>query len=225
MKRLLACMLSLLMIIMAPAMAEGAALSDCITVFVTLDGFIPEEDETYYINFTADDASYPMPEGSVGGVYEIEIVGADSMILPDIVYESDGVYTYTLTQEAGLAENGEYDTGTVYILTVTVADGTADWTLTVEDEEVEAAEFFNLYSSTSTTATSTDWIIVLVIFALMIASTQSRQNAMTKEEKRRRKEQKEQIRRGMEMDAQIAKDAESQDALQSQDAQEEAKDD
>ncbi|NLC39519.1 MAG: hypothetical protein GX763_01215 [Clostridiaceae bacterium] len=101
----------------AAEMPDGA-----LPVTVKLEGAVlPEPEETYLIRLKADYSAYPMPAGSVNGVYSLFITGAATASFPAINFSLVGVYTYTLYQEAGDNEQAIYD-DTVYLLTVYVTN-------------------------------------------------------------------------------------------------------
>ena len=101
----------------AAEMADGA-----LPVTVKLEGAVlPDPEETYLIRLKADNPAYPMPAGSVNGVYSLLITGAATAGFPAISYSLVGIYTYTLYQEAGDNERASYD-DTVYLLTVYVTN-------------------------------------------------------------------------------------------------------
>ena len=83
----------------------------------------PQAADTYYIVISADDESYPMPEGTENGEYRRRVEAGQSVLLPQIVYDKVGIYTYTICQQVLSEENANpnvlYDE-TVYILKVTI---------------------------------------------------------------------------------------------------------
>lgn len=92
-----------------------------LSVTLSLSGAPPTDDEDYEIIFEADNPDYPMPEGSVNGVYVISVAGQDSITLPEIRYSSIGIYTYTMYQQEGDNELVDYD-DTEYTLVVYVTN-------------------------------------------------------------------------------------------------------
>ena len=87
-----------------PAMAEEAGSDlkvDDLAATITLEGTLPAKAEDFTVRLTAQDASNPMPEGSVDGVYDMTITGAATEIFPEMAFEELGVYTYTVEQLEG----------------------------------------------------------------------------------------------------------------------------
>ena len=80
---------------------------------------LPSTAGTFTFRFIAGDATYPMPEGSTGGVKIVTITGAGTVEIGAIVYTQPGVYTYTVSEVNGGLNGYTYDT-TVYTMTVTV---------------------------------------------------------------------------------------------------------
>ena len=111
-------------------------------VIITLSGQLPVPRETYTVVLEALDDSNPMPDGQVGGRYEIEIKGAkkagNSGWFPPIRFDHVGTYKYKLWQEPGKYKRATYD-DTVYTMTVTVTNS-ADYqsfemSVTFRDDE------------------------------------------------------------------------------------------
>lgn len=88
-------------------------------VTISLSGILPETTEDFTIALRADKPSYPMPEESAGDVCMVTINGAGTKKMPSIVYDTTGIYTYTIYQLAGENEECTYD-DTVYTLTVRI---------------------------------------------------------------------------------------------------------
>ncbi|MBO5127239.1 MAG: hypothetical protein J6D10_06680 [Clostridia bacterium] len=125
-RRVLAALLGVMMILtlsMTAIMAEEAAEENpkvSIPVTIRLTGDYPRN-ERYTIVLKADDAAYPMPEGSVNGRYEMTITGAGTESFPEIVYNRVGVYTYQVWQKPGSDPDGDYD-DTIYYVTVYITN-------------------------------------------------------------------------------------------------------
>lgn len=140
--------------------AENPGVS--IPVSVSLSGTLPKPAEDFTIKLRADNASYPMPEGSVGDVYTMTITGADTKNLPTITYNRVGIYTYTIYQVAGSNSKCTYD-DTVYALTVYITnaeDGSGLEATAVlypdsEGDKLPGAEFKNVYETEKPTTTDT----------------------------------------------------------------------
>lgn len=132
--------------------AENPSVS--IPVSVSLSGTQPEKAEDFTIKLSADDASYPMPEGAEDGSYTMTITGAQTKNLPAISFDRVGVYTYTIAQVAGSSEKCTYDK-TVYTLNVYITNAEDESGLEAtavlypgdEGEKQTAAAFENVYET------------------------------------------------------------------------------
>ncbi len=133
-----------------PALAaENPTVS--VPVSVTLEN-APEVSEDYTVVLKADDASYPMPEGSSDGELKTVINGEASVNLPSITYNHVGIYTYTIFEEVGTNEKCTYDS-TVYTLTVYITneedgsglEATAVLYPETQGDKLACAEFKNVY--------------------------------------------------------------------------------
>ena len=147
----------LILIICTALITPLAQASGDINVFlpavsVTLTGEKQEVPEAFEIILKAEDPSYPMPEGSVGGVYKATVTGGDMLNLPDILFTSPGTYRYTITQTPGTNELGNYD-DSVFHITInifTLEDGSGlESRMTIrkneELEELDYIDFVNDY--------------------------------------------------------------------------------
>lgn len=111
----------LVFIMLVPTISASSLPSLKLPVTVKLSGRPPTEDEDYTIVLKADNPEYPMPEGSVDESYNMTIQGEGSKELPEINFSSVGVYTYTISQLAGVNELASYD-DKVYNLVVFVTN-------------------------------------------------------------------------------------------------------
>lgn len=119
MKQLILVMLVLVMsvsILAVPVSAEAEALTAKINVEVKIDGYQPDQKDTYEIHVTPDSSSFPMPSGGENGVFKI--LGAGTREL-EFHYQGLGVYTYTITQGDCGNDDCHHD-NSVYHLTVYV---------------------------------------------------------------------------------------------------------
>lgn len=95
---LVLCLLSLCVGVMGvAAYAAYEPVTATIPVEITLSGTLPEVPDTFKVELTADDPSYPMPEGAVDGVYTLDMVGASTAEI-QIEFAQRGVYEYTVKQ-------------------------------------------------------------------------------------------------------------------------------
>ena len=142
-------MCSMTMVLSAYA-AELPGVS--VPVTISLSGTLPRPAEDYTVVLKADDAAYPMPEGTVDGTYTMTITGEDTKNFPSVTYDRVGVYTYTVYQVAGTNKKCTYD-DTVYALKVTITnkadysglEATAVLYPDTDGEKLTGAEFANKY--------------------------------------------------------------------------------
>lgn len=97
-----------------------------IPVQITLSGTLPETPDTFQVEMTAADPTFPMPEGAVDGVYVMDLVGQSSGALK-ITYDKLGVYTYTVKQLPVANDDCYQDNPEVYEVSVFVTNN-ADYT-------------------------------------------------------------------------------------------------
>ncbi len=142
----------LVFIMLVPTISASSLPSLKLPVTVKLSGRPPTEDEDYTIVLKADNPEYPMPEGSVDESYNMTIQGEGSKELPEINFSSVGVYTYTISQLAGVNELASYD-DKVYNLVVFVTNAkngsgleiTVNLYLLGEKEKQDELLFLNNY--------------------------------------------------------------------------------
>ena len=123
-----------------------------VPVTISLSGTLPRPAEDYTVVLKADDAAYPMPEGTVDGTYTMTITGEYTKNFPSVTYDRVGVYTYTVYQVAGTNKKCTYD-DTVYALKVTITnkadysglEATAVLYPDTDGEKLTGAEFANKY--------------------------------------------------------------------------------
>lgn len=161
------------------ALAESSRVRELtMSARVRITGDVPEELEKYYVVMEADDASYPMPEGSENGKYTLKMTGARSKEFPVITYDRVGIYTYKLYQIAGTNENCRYDdavyTMTVYILN----DGEGGFDIMAvlhapdEEHKPDEVEFINHYKDQgdgTPTGVNDSWPIFLACSVVLLA--------------------------------------------------------
>lgn len=73
---------------------------------------------------TADDPSFPMPEGSLNGVKKVSIGPNSSFSFGDIMFKTRGKYNYTVSREVTKSKNMTYDTSTYKVQVSVFNDGT-----------------------------------------------------------------------------------------------------
>ena len=105
----------------APSVLAAGLPSVAIPVKVEVEGAAPSVPEEFVVQMEAEDPSYPMPEGSVDGIFEMVISGNSFMSFPSMSYTEPGIYTYTIEQIAGLNPLCAYDPS-VYHLKVSVTN-------------------------------------------------------------------------------------------------------
>lgn len=153
MKRKLISLFCAVLCMFALAQPAAAAVSGVsIPVTIKLKGNKPPKPETFTVKMYADDADYPMPEGSENGVCAITIRGADTVEFPAITYDRVGIYTYTIYQVEGTNPRCKYDdtiyTMTVYITNAENGDGLVANVALYADgtgSKMAEAEFTNRY--------------------------------------------------------------------------------
>lgn len=133
MKRRLHVFFALVMAVMCcmtmilPVTAAAAEKTVSVPVSVKLTGTRPYPAETYQIVLQANGANNPMPEGTVGDEFTLNITGESkepSMI--NMNYHKVGIYEYTISQKPGTNKQCTYDKS-VYTLKVTISNN-ADYT-------------------------------------------------------------------------------------------------
>lgn len=156
---LLVMLLCLTMLTPAVLAAENPSVE--LQVSITLEGTLPESADSFVVVLTANDATFPMPAGSENGVYTAAIKGADSVVFPAITYTQVGVYTYTVTQQAGSADCA-YDssvyTMTVYVTNAENGDGLEATTVLYRNNETEKCNnvtFNNIYETVNPSSPAT----------------------------------------------------------------------
>ena len=122
MKKYAGILFMMIISMLACSMTAFAEESPQIKVPVNIDltGAVPYKSEDFKIVLEAEDASSPMPAGSVDGKYESVITGKGTAYL-EITYPKVGIHNYTVHQEPGTHAKGEYD-DTVYQMTVYVTN-------------------------------------------------------------------------------------------------------
>lgn len=142
----------MLFMLLVPTVSASSLPGLKLPVTVKFSGGPPTEDEDYTIVLKADNPEYPMPEGSVDESYNMTIQGEGSKELPEINFSSVGVYTYTISQLAGVNELASYD-DKVYNLVVFVTNAkngsgleiTVNLYLLGEKEKQDELLFLNNY--------------------------------------------------------------------------------
>ena len=123
-----------------------------VPVKVSVTGAYPHPAETFDVVLKAEDAIYPMPEGSTDGCYTIQVNGGTVAEFPEISYPALGIYQYTIHQEKGTNSRGTYDDH-VYKLKVYVTNaeqgGLESTTILYIDDintKYKEVEFVNHYT-------------------------------------------------------------------------------
>ena len=127
----------------APSVLAAGLPSVAIPVKVEVEGAAPSVPEEFVVQMEAEDPSYPMPEGSVDGIFEMVISGNSFMSFPSMSYTEPGIYTYTIEQRAGLNPLCAYDPSVYHLkVSVTIALRSED-----ADEKLAEAMFTNRYGT------------------------------------------------------------------------------
>lgn len=135
---------------LVPNVKASEISSGEIPVTIDLGDSIKESKKEFEIELKPQNRDYPMPEGTLDGVYSISITGADTKKLPQIAYNKVGKYTYTISQKKESGEPGEFDTST-YLLNVEVTRSSTTGRLQAvstlyvlgESSKVAGAVFYN----------------------------------------------------------------------------------
>ncbi len=175
--------------ILAPvALAEGDPAIQ-IGAQITLEGALPKSPETFIIRMTANDSANPMPDGALGGSFDLSITGAGSAAFPIITYDRVGIYKYTVRQIAGANPGCKSYDARIYDLTISVINddrGGIDAAVALrergKEEKCDLAMFHNVYKTKVTppgeitpTGVSDRWPLylggaaALIIAAIVIA--------------------------------------------------------
>lgn len=107
--------------------------------------------ETYTLRMTAADPSCPMPEGKVGGTFDITLKGAGKSAFTGMSFTEPGEYKYTITQLPGDHDLALSYDQSVYNLRVQVGKKDSDLQITAmmnrqgSDKKAESADFTNKY--------------------------------------------------------------------------------
>ena len=121
---------------------EPAPAEAVFEVSKTVTGNAPEEGEEYTFVIKAADGA-PVPENE-----SVTITGEGSAVFGKVNYTETGVYTYTVSENAGSSENCTYDDRIMTVTdTVTDEDGvlTVSRKITSGDEEFDSITFVNDY--------------------------------------------------------------------------------
>lgn len=146
-------LLGVLLLTLVGALPTAAAEENEIEIPVEIltEGAVPAIKEVYVLRLTADEETFPMPNGQVGGYFDLPVTGAAKGLFPLISYSRVGIYTYKLEQIPGAHPDCAYDTR-VYTVNVMVAnkEGGGFETYLALHEEAEttkpdAAYFKNFY--------------------------------------------------------------------------------
>lgn len=141
----------LCLVLFAPSSLAAEDPSVQLPVIITAEGTLPSAPENYVVRLTAENSAYPMPNGQVGGSFDLTIQGVTAGVIPPITYRGVGVYTYTIRQIPGAYPDCKYDTA-VYTMRVTVtnaAGGGYDVTVGIHRDQLETkpdnVTFHNVY--------------------------------------------------------------------------------
>lgn len=140
---------SILFLSLPVSAAEGNYADLQISQSFTVKGQAPLSDVFQY-EMTALEPGNPMPEGSEGDIYRFSIEGSRTVTLGPIVFETPGIYHYTLNQTDEKKENYNYDS-TVYQIDAYVIAGDQDVLIpefivrNLQGEKVEKIDFQSSY--------------------------------------------------------------------------------
>lgn len=149
-------MLALMLSVYSFTVFAQEPITVALPVSVRLTGALPETLENLTVVLAAEQPENPMPNGTVGGVYAMDIIGSKQQNFPELVYDKAGIYKYRIYQEKGADKQGVYDEN-VYFVMVTVLqnkNGGFDVSVGVHKNDVltepkaGAIEFANHYRTT-----------------------------------------------------------------------------
>lgn len=130
------------------------SLNVAIPVSVELEGAFPTEKEDYVLHLKTGEEAFPMPEGTVDGIYSMSVNGGGEFVFPEITYNKVGIYTYQIWMSVGENAFAIYDE-TVYDITVYVTnaeDGSGLESTVIayakEDEAEKTPVLFHLFYKT-----------------------------------------------------------------------------
>lgn len=133
-----------------------------IPVKVITNGKLPETAETYTIRLSANNSTSPMPNGKLGGSFDLKIEGSGEATFSSISYSTVGEYNYKIEQIAGANPNCIYDSRK-YLVKVTISNnenGGYDATIVLredgKDAKPDSAEFINKYDNSGTNTGHTE---------------------------------------------------------------------
>jgi pilin isopeptide linkage protein len=137
----------------APKSTIYAACKEDPPIKKIVEGTTGENDQ-FTFRMTADDPSFPMPEGSVDGVKTVTVTGPGEYEFGWMYFDHAGTYTYTVEEVAGTNTNYTYDTTPFKKTTVVEeVDGHLVVTKAVYSRngaDSEVATFTNVYSTGTT---------------------------------------------------------------------------
>ena len=104
-----------------PVEPQPGPVSIDVPVEKKIAGDVPETSGTFTFVLKAEDAAYPMPEGSANGACEVTIEGAGKTQFPRLTFTKPGTYKYTVSEKNTGIEGYKYDE-TVYTFEITVTE-------------------------------------------------------------------------------------------------------
>lgn len=133
--------------------AEGTETAITLPVSQTVEitgSTLTEEGKRFTYILTGADASTPMPDGSVGGIYDFSLMGDENKDIGPITYNHAGIYTYQLQQKIDIERTGYVYDRKIYSIIVHVKN-TSNGLLSevivknIENSKVGQLEFDNKY--------------------------------------------------------------------------------
>ena len=153
-RKIVICMLTFVFGVATWSMGAFAAggLTVALPVAVELTGEDIPASSSYTVVLQADLDSDPMPQGSTGNMYTMEVSGAGTFLFPEISYTTPGEYNYTVWQENGSDSRCTYDTAVydvkVYITNAEDGSGLASTVIAYKNTEAQKLDeirFTNTY--------------------------------------------------------------------------------
>lgn len=154
--RRISALLTVVLLCLAMPLFTASAIQSkdiSIPIRISVNGKNPEAQEPFIIRLTADKSTFPMPNGKLGGSFEIKLKGEGEAEFSPISYDTVGEYTYILEQIAGDNPNFIYDSRK-YRVKVTISNNDSsgyDATIVMHEEgkdtKPDSAKFTNSYDS------------------------------------------------------------------------------
>jgi len=133
----------------------------------------PIQPSTFTFRLEAQNASQPMPSGSVNGVKEITITGSGTAKFGNWIYDEEGVYYYTVYERNTGVAGYTYDTERYIIVdTVVAVNGDLELTRVItnsSNRQVTSYSFINPYTAAAPGPKTGDILNTGLYIGLLVA--------------------------------------------------------